>query len=43
MLEGNLQAVTASRELTAKELKAVQEQVADVTAQAVLCRTEVER
>jgi len=41
-LEGNLQAVTTSRDLMANELKAAQVQLADATAQAQMMRAEAE-
>lgn len=42
MLEGNLQGVTAARNLTVDELKATQTQLADAVAQASFLRAEVE-
>jgi uncharacterized coiled-coil DUF342 family protein len=42
VLEGNLQAVTANRDLAINELKGVQAQLTEATAQVSLLRTEAE-
>jgi len=43
MLEGNLQAITTNRDMAVNDLKSIQAQLADATAQLFVVRTEVEK